>query len=189
MTDPVLTESAWSRAKADTSAAYKSAEFNISLALLAVLAGGAAVVMTDGREDTATRTAGPILAGVAAIVLALIAVLAFQVAMTPFRQRDELRKRWSSSAPPSSHVVELKLRNLRRKGEDLLRALKAGSLGTNGQKAVETWTEETFAFMSEHCDPALATQFIDASRGTTPFIPSVAKRLHALDRVIESQGQ
>jgi hypothetical protein len=187
ITEPNLDESAWQRAKTEAVGVYKSWAFGIALGFMELLAVPASVLLTNHSDDTAIKVAVPVLAGAIAILLAVLAVLAFEIVASPLRQRNELRSalRTMSTDPVP---VSLKLQNFRRRGQALLLGIGPTGYTVNDEKAVETWTEATIHFLSEHCDVALAGNFIEASQASPRFITSLENRIAALDVIVEALG-
>lgn len=188
MSAPLLTESAWLRAKSNAAGVYGSAAFSIALGLGALLAIPPAVLLADDGASTAVKVGVPVLTGAAVILIMLVAVLVFQVLVAPIRQRNELRLVLAEASPPKPPHVPLKLRNFRRRGQDLLRRLGPEGYTAGDQQAIERWTEETVDFLSEHGDAELATSFIEASGPQMHLIPSLEKRVAALDAMLAEMG-
>lgn len=188
MSDPNLTESAWQRAMTDAARIYPTTAFEVAATLMTIIFGAIAAVVSAG-EDTTTQIAIPILGGAVALLTTFAVVFGFQLIAAPIRQRNELRQNWSRPAADSVQPVnvELSLRDFRRRGDDLLNSFRRGYT-TEDEETAERWTGETIQFLSQHCDPALAQSFIDASRGQTAFFPSFEARIAALNGIIANVG-
>jgi hypothetical protein len=189
MADPNLTESAWQRAKEDAAGVYRTTTFQLGGALVTTIFSALALFAQEGQPGATTQVAVTILAAAVAMLLSVVVVLVCQLAAAPVRQRNELRQNWNRPDPnPIQPVnVGLSLRDFRRQGDDLLKSLRGGYI-TEDEETAERWTRETIQFLSQHCDPALAQTFIDASRGETNFLPSLQARISALDGIIDNVG-
>jgi hypothetical protein len=118
------------------------------------------------------------------MALTFLAVFTFAVAAAPLRQRNDLRALWSDSQPPGVDEVALQLKDLRRRGRDLLQGVSPSGYTVEDQAAVEQWTQETIVFLSHRCEPRLASDFIEAS-AEDPFVPALEGRIAALDRILD----
>lgn len=180
MAHPDLHESAWHRAKRDAASVYRSAPFALGLALLGLLAAAVAGLENPASSDAETRVLLPLGFGVGALTVGSVAVLVFEVAAAPLRQRDELRRAWVSPDPIDP---ELAARNLRRRGRDLLAGLGTPGFTLDGD-AVETWTAEVVELLGAHGDREQAEHFLDASAGERGLVSALESRLAALDEIV-----
>jgi hypothetical protein len=184
---PNLTESAWERGRDDAASTYRTTSFAVFLAIAELLAVPAAILLTASHEDSATQIASPLLSGAIALVATFAIVLIAQLAAAPIRQRNELRDAWRNPEPPID--PELALMNLRRRGDDLLRSIRSASYTADHESAAEIWTTEVFQLLSENCDAALPKKFVNASNGSSLFVPSLERRIEVLDEIIGSREQ
>jgi hypothetical protein len=180
---PSLDESAWELAKNNTAGVYKSAAFSIATAGVSVLAGAGAAGLSSDRSAEEV-VAISIVIGLAGIFVCLAAVLVFQVAVAPLRQRNELRQTWDGVGLLGSDGIAVRLTDFAREGDDLLSHCKAGGYTSQDKSAVDNWTKEVVAFLSEQCDADLAKKFTLASRGTAPLVGRLEKRINALDEIV-----
>lgn len=180
-----MVESAWERAKISAGEIYRSAPFAISLAIAELLAVPLAVLFTFDSDEIAVQIAVPLLTGASAMALALLAVIGFQILAAPIRQRNELRAHWQTREKASATRIQLKLKNLRRQGEDLLQNISPAGYSEEDRTAVEDWTEETIAFLTENCEAKLVTGFIEASSGSR-FVPALEQRISSLEELAKS---
>jgi hypothetical protein len=180
---PDLEQSAWKLAKANTAGVYRSAAFNISTALIFLLAGTIATAASSGGESKEVATVG-LLAGLAGLICCVAAVLIFQVAAAPLRQRDELRQAWRRLGRPEVPPVPVALTDFSRRADDLLRKCKAAGFTTNDEETLETWTREVVLFLSRYCNQHSAQAFALASRHSGSFFVRLEKRLAALEEII-----
>jgi hypothetical protein len=178
-----LSESAWRRAKRDTTGVYRSATFSLSVAVLGLLAAAIAGLKTSGHADTETQALVPLAFGLGAVAVGCLAVLVFEVVAAPLRQRDELRRVWVSSDPVDPELV---LRDLRRRGRDLLADLGGPDFSLDSV-SVETWTSEVVEFLGAHGDREQAERFLDASDGERGLVPALESRLTVLDEIVEAR--
>jgi hypothetical protein len=182
MAGPDLSESAWGRAKRDATGVYRSATFALSMTVLGLLAAAAAGLETPDHADTKTELLIPLAFGLGTVVLSCLAVSIFELGAAPLRQRDELRRAWGSPDPVAPGLA---LRDLRRRGRDLLAELGSPSFSLDGE-AVENWTLEVVEFLSVHGEREQAERFLDASDGQRGAVPALESRLIALDEIVES---
>lgn len=182
MANPDLFESAWRRAKRDAAGVYWSATFALSMFVLGLLAAAGAGLETPVHSDTETRVLVPLAFGLGSLVVGCLAVLAFEVAAAPLRQRDEQRRAWASPDPVDP---ELALRNLRRRGRGLLAELGTPDFSLD-DTAVETWTSEVTEILGASGSREQAERFVDASGAGRGLVPALESRLAALDGIIET---
>lgn len=185
MADPDLSESAWRRAKRDATGVYRSATFALSMVVLGLLAAAVAGLETSVRVDTETRILVPLVFGLGAVACGSLAVLVLEVAASPLRQRDELRRAWASPAPVDPGLA---LRDLRRRGRDLLAELGTPDFTLDG-RAVETWTSETVGLLAAHGGREQAERFLDASDGERGRVAALESRLAALDGIVDARKE
>ncbi|MGC1853394.1 MAG: hypothetical protein WA687_13240 [Solirubrobacterales bacterium] len=183
MAKPDLSESAWWRAKREAIRAYRSATFALSMTVLSLLTAALAGLNTPDNADTRTELLMPLAFGLAALVVGCLLVLAFEVAAAPLRQRNELRRTWVSLDPLDP---DLELKDLRRRGRDMLAELGTPNFSLDGD-AAETWTLEVVEFLGTHGDREQAELFLDVSDGKRGPVPALESRLAALDGIVESR--
>jgi len=184
---PSLDESAWKRAKDDAAGVYRSAAFSISTAGVSVL-GGAVAAWLSFDQRAGEVAVISVVVGLTCIFCCLSAVLVFEAAATPLRQRNELRQAWSSASTLADGQVMVRLADFAREGDDLLCNCKAGGYTFQDESAVDSWTKEVVTFLAEQCDADLGKKFTLASRGTGPLVGRLEKRIDALDEIIGSLG-
>ena len=184
MADPNLTESAWQRAKEDAAGVYPTTGFQIGGALVTLVVGSFAAVASAGGS-TSIQIAIPVLGGAVALGMTFLAVLAFQLAAAPVRQRNELREAWS--VPEIETVnVDLPLRNAHRKGSDLLARFKnQGGYYSNDTKRFEDWTEEVVQLLAGNVPDDDARTFLTTGTHSGNLTNRLQQRLNALQKIID----
>lgn len=183
MSAPDLHESAWARGMSETRRVWGSTPFEVMVIVVGLLCTAVAVPITDESSPLKTEIAIPIVAGLAAVIVAYGAVLAYHLATAPRRQRDELRSAWPSGPVVPSPNVEVTLRNFARQADDQAAHLARGWVGSD-VAAVEKWTNEVVAFLGEHA-PDHATRFTDAVQGEQNPQTVLHARADALRDIIE----
>ena len=168
MPQPDLTESAWNRATAGAAHVYKSVAFQVATALLTILAGAiAAVAAAD--ENTTRQIAVPVVCGVAALLIAFLAVFFVQLLTAPLQQRNELRAAWTvpvAGEQPRPFSLELELRQFYRRGDDLAMRLEQRGNSTRADRdAATAWADEVGEVLAEHAPEELARIFMEAGTG------------------------
>ena len=183
MADPNLTESAWRRAKEDAAGVYPTTAFQIGGALVTLIAGAIAAVVS-ANESTSIQIAVPVLGGAVALGMTFLAVLIFQLAAAPVRQRNALRANWPTSAPRKSLNVEIALRNLHRKGDDLATRLEKEGYAEEDREKVDAWAEEVVALMTDNVPDDATRKFLEAGDEESGFISRLRVRVATLWVVI-----
>jgi hypothetical protein len=186
VTDPDLHESAWQRAKRDAAGVYTSSSFWVVVTIVGLLATGFSVLATAGESDTTHRVVVPILSGIIALSVVLLLVLAVQFAAASGRQRNELRAAWQ--APEIETInVGLTLRNLHRKGTELLHRFADG-IGRPGEEEIEQWADGVVAFLSKQVPEQSTQAFLVAGESESSAVPRLRARLQALQEIIDGLG-
>jgi len=181
-----LRQSAWDLAKANVGRVYASAPFSISTALVTVIAGGIAAILSFGREPIEVAVIA-VVVGAVAILLCLLSVFIFQVSVAALRQRNELRACLETVERLDPAQISARLSDFARRADDLLADCKAnGGYTREHQAQGEAWTREVVEFLSAHCATERALAFAAASRDAGPFIPRLRKRIAVLDTIIGS---
>lgn len=185
MADPDLHESAWKRATTDAARTYPTTGFEIAAALVTLIFGAVAAVVSAG-ENTTAQIAVPVIGGALALSLTFGIVFIAQLIRAPLQQRNELRQHWTRPEPEPVQPVDvgLSLRDFRRRGDDLINSFRQG-YHTEDEETGERWTQEVIEFLSKHVEPSIAKTFIDASRSETSFLPSLEVRVAALNGIID----
>lgn len=185
MASPDLFESAWMRAKRECAAVYRSPSFALTIVVLGLLAAAIAGLEAPGDGDTERRVLLPLAIGLVAAALGHAAVLAFELSVAPYRQRDELRKAWpiSDSVDPAVALLDL-----RRRGRDLLAGLGSRDFSLDGD-AVEGWTLEVGQLLGTGETREQLKRFLNASNDKRGPVPALQSRLAALDQIIQGQEE
>lgn len=178
-----LHESAWGRAKADAAGAYRSATFALCVGVLGLFASAVAgLVSFDGR-DPKTSALALLAFGLATIAFGCLSVLVFQIGAAPLRQRNELRKAWPSQ---ESIDPDLRLKDLHRRGRDLLAGLGAAAFTLDSDK-VEDWTTEVVKWLGAHGSPEQTDSFLDSSADNGGTVSALTSRLETLNEIVDSR--
>lgn len=192
MADPDLNESAWQRAIAAARRVYPSTEFEVAAALMTIIAGSiAAVVSASG--DATVRIAVPILGGAVALLMTFAVVLVFELVAAPIRQRNELREAWEPSPAIETVNVDLTLRNGHRRGNELAQrleqrlAIKRG-IGADERQEAEAWTEEIVALLAAHAPESMGQRFIAAGSDEPKLVARLRRRVDTLQGLINERS-
>lgn len=127
-----LDQGAWTRAKKDAAAAYRSTEFRVGTGLVTatVIAVVAAVFLADPNTATWERIWFPILAAALAPIFCYGLVLVAQSVAAPYRQRGEARElarslelQQTQAAPEFAAIEAQKERERLEREESLRRAV------------------------------------------------------------------
>jgi hypothetical protein len=179
-------QSAWRLAKTNAIGVYTSAPFNLATGMASVVVAASVALLSYGDKPLKVGLLA-VAAGLGLYLLCYASVLAFQLAVAPIRQRDELRHLMHSGEQPSPAEVAAQVSDLARRGEDLLQGGRSGGgLTAHQRDEVEQWTSEVARFLSRHCAGAAPIEFSQASRGTAPLLGKLEDRLEILDRLVES---
>jgi hypothetical protein len=185
--EPNLSESAWRRAKSDAAGVYSSIAFQTGGTLVTLIVGAVAAAISADESSTA-QIAIPVLGGAVAIGMSFLAVLMFQVAAAPIRQRDALREAWPSAGNQSSGDTTVKLWNAYRQGRDLALRLDAQVAAERDWTAAERWANEVGALLAGAAPEATARAFFIAGENQDDLAWQVDSRASELKKIIEGLG-
>jgi len=183
-----LSESAWKRASAESARIYPTIGFGVAASLATIIFGAVAAVAAAG-EDTTTQVAYPIIGGALALALTFGVLFAIQLAVAPVRQRNELRAAWK--APPEVQTVNvpLSLRDLRRKGIELLHRYKGMGIGRAEELEFEEWADGVVAFAAQNLSESEAKDFIQAGETEASALMRLNSRIEALQSLISNADE
>lgn len=186
MADPNLTESAWQKAKQDAARIYPTTEFGVAATLMTIIFGAVAAVASTG-ENTTTQIAVPIIGGTLALALTFAVLFAVQLAAAPVRQRNELRTRWETPAIETVNV-ELSLRNIQRKGDELATRLEVKEGHTTAErKETEAWADDVVSLMSGRVPDEATRKFLATGEEETGIVRRLRTRVATLWVIIDEQ--
>jgi hypothetical protein len=182
-----LEERAWDQAKRNANAVYTSASFVLGSSCLLVVIAALFAYFSWGQEPGRIAL-GSMATGIGTALFCFGAVLGFQVVVTPFRQRDELRRLVRGSDRVGRSEIVARASGFARQGDDLLHACKASGTYTRQQAdEVEQWTTAVTAFLSPLEGP-WAVEFNRASRGQGAIAAKLEGRVEILDSMVEEMG-
>jgi hypothetical protein len=186
MADPDLTESAWQRAKVDAAGVYRTTTFQLGGALLAAIFSALALIAQEGQATT-TQGAVLVLAAAVAILLSVVVVLVCQLAAAPVRQRNALRAAWETPEIETVNVG-LSLRNLHRKGTELVHRYSGLGTGKPEEEEIEQWADGVVAFLAKQIPDDSTKAFLAAGESEPGAVRRLSARLQALQQIIDGQG-
>jgi hypothetical protein len=170
--EPNLTEGAWDRAVRAASGNYRTTAFGVTTTLATIILGAVAAVLAAGKTVTA-QIAVPIIGGAVAVALCFGLLFLFELIVAPVRQRDELRRSWSTGSEDVVNV-EVELRNLYRKGDEQMVRFDARTGHTRSQgKAAEEWADQVVTLMTGRLPEDKIRRFLAAGNG----VPGSGRRL------------
>jgi hypothetical protein len=187
MSDLPLEERAWDLAKRNAKAIYNSPSFMLGSTSLLAAVGSLFAYLSWGG-DPGKVLLGSLATGLGANLFCFASVLGFQVAVAPYRQRDDLRRSWRKSDRMSSDEIASRASGFARRGEDLLQACKGSGGYTRRQEAeIEEWTVAASDFLAQ-LEGRWAVEFSRASRGTGPMVAKLERRIEVLDALVETSA-
>jgi hypothetical protein len=186
MADPDLTESAWQKAKNDAWGAIKTPTFGIGAAIVGLLFAAAALIASEG-QPASTQAGATVLCGAASIGITLVFILLFQLVAAPVRQRDALRAAWETPEIETVNVG-LSLRNLHRKGTELVHRYSGLGTGKPEEEEIEQWADGVVAFLAKQIPDDSTKAFLAAGESEPGAVRRLSARLQALQQIIDGLG-
>jgi hypothetical protein len=177
-------ETAWQRAKKDAAGAYKTQTFMVACTLVPTLFGAFAAIVADG-EGTGVQVAAAVIGAAAALLLIFVVVFLAQLVMAPLRQRNELRDRASEQDDGKPTNVEMDLRNLHRKGNELAQKYAGkDTLPAYDEQVAQDWTDEVADLLQGNVSDEDGKKFLAAGQDTEDAVPRLRRRVDALGQII-----
>ncbi len=183
MANPNLTESAWTRAVAESARIYPTIGYGVAATLTTIIFGSVAAVAAAG-EDTTNQIAYPIVGGALALAMTFVALFAIQLGAAPVRQRNDLREAWKAPEKVQSVNVPLTLRNHHRKGVELRHRFSGAMIGRAAQQELEQWADGVVDFMGPKLPESEVEDFLKAGEAEGSPLKRHIERLDTLQTII-----
>lgn len=153
---------------------------------MGLLFAAGALIASEG-QPIMTQVGASVFFGVLSIGVTLSFIFLAQLVSAPVRQRNALRLAWQ--APEIETVnVGLTLRDLLRKGNELVHRPGGLGIGRSEEEEIGQWTDSVAAFLAKQVPDQSTQAFLAAGESEPRAVRRLSARLQALQQIVEGLG-